>query len=103
MPQPYDLLFVGGDVLDRGGGHEGRLDVAVRGGRIAAVGAGLSRADATEVVDVTGLLVTPGLIDLHTHVYPGAGYWGIGPDAIAWSSGVTTWVDAGSAGAFSSS
>jgi dihydroorotase len=100
VPEPYDLLFVGGEVLDPGGGQTGRLDVAVRGGRIAAVGAGLGR-EATEVVDVTGLLVTPGLVDLHTHVQPGAGYWGIAPDPVAWYSGVTTWVDAGSAGAYS--
>ena len=99
MPEPYDLLFVGGEVLDPGGGHSGRSDVAVRDGRIAAVGAGLPR-DAGTVVDVTGRLVTPGLVDLHTHVQPGAGYWGVDPDPIAWYSGVTTWVDAGSAGAF---
>jgi dihydroorotase len=99
VPEPYDLLFVGGDVLDPGGGHAGRCDVAVRDGRIAAVGPGLPRAAGT-VVDVRGRLVTPGLVDLHTHVQPGAGYWGVDPDPIAWYSGVTTWVDAGSAGAF---
>ena len=99
MPEPYDLLFVGGDVIDVGGGKLGRLDVAVRDGRIAAVGAALPR-DARQLVDVGGRLVTPGLVDLHTHVYPGAGYWGIDPDPIAWYSGVTTWVDAGSAGAY---
>jgi dihydroorotase len=89
----YDLLLVGGEVPGAG-----RRDVAVRGGRIAAVGAGLSRAGARTIVDVTGRLVTPGLVDLHTHV--GAGYWGIDPDPIAWYTGVTTWVDAGSAGAY---
>jgi len=99
VPEPYDLLFVGGDVIDAGGGHTGRYDVAVRGGRIAAVGAGLPR-DAAQIVDVTGRLVTPGLVDLHTHVYPGGGYWGIDPDPIAWYTGVTTWVDAGSSGAY---
>ena len=83
----YDLLLVGGEPFD----------VAVTGGRIAATGAGLPR-DARTVVDVPGRLVTPGLIDLHTHVGPG--YWGIEPDPIAWYSGVTTWVDAGSAGAY---
>ncbi|HET6531877.1 MAG TPA: amidohydrolase/deacetylase family metallohydrolase [Actinoplanes sp.] len=98
MPEPYDLLFVGGEVIDPGGGHTGRLDVAVRGGRIAAVGTGLGPARA--VVDVRRRLVTPGLVDLHTHVYPGAGYWGIDPDPVAWHTGVTTWVDAGSAGAY---
>ncbi|MEJ3748827.1 amidohydrolase/deacetylase family metallohydrolase [Actinomycetes bacterium KLBMP 9797] len=96
----YDLLLAGGDVIDAGGGHIGRYDVAVRGGRIAAVAPDLPRTLAREVVDVTGKLVTPGLIDLHTHVHPGATYWGIDPDPIAWYSGVTTWVDAGSAGAY---
>ena len=96
----YDLLLVGGEVIDVGGGHAGRVDVAVRGGRVAAVGAGLPRAQAREVVDVGGLLVVPGLVDLHTHVHPGATYWGIPPDPIAWYTGVTTWVDAGSAGAY---
>jgi dihydroorotase len=83
----YDLLLAGGDPFD----------VAVRHGRIAATGPSLPR-DARTVVDVSGRLVTPGLIDLHTHVGPG--YWGIDPDPIAWYSGVTTWVDAGSAGAY---
>jgi dihydroorotase len=99
VPEPYDLVFAGGDVLDPGGGRSGRLDVAVRGGRVAAVGPGLAR-DARRISDVTGRLVTPGLVDLHTHVHPGAGYWGIDPDPIAWYTGVTTWVDAGSAGAY---
>ncbi|BCY13698.1 amidohydrolase/deacetylase family metallohydrolase [Actinoplanes sp. L3-i22] len=61
------------------------------------MGPGLPR-DARRIVDVTGRLVTPGLIDVHTHVGPG--YWGIDPDPVAWHSGVTTWVDAGSAGAY---
>jgi dihydroorotase len=83
----YDLVFSGAE----------QGDIAVRDGRIAAIGSGL-RSGADSVVDVSGRLVTPGLIDLHTHVGPG--YWGIDPDPIAWYSGVTTWVDAGSAGAF---
>src|SRR3954447_3394376 len=99
VPEPYDLLFTGGDVLDPGGGHAGRLDVAVAAGRIAAVGADLP-AGAARRVDVTGRLLTPGLVDLHTHVFPGGGYWGIDPDPIAWYTDVTTWVDAGSAGAY---
>ena len=83
----FDLLLAGGEPFD----------VAVTGGVITEVGRGLPR-DARSVVDVTGRLVTPGLIDLHTHVGPG--YWGIEPDPIAWYTGVTTWVDAGSAGAY---
>jgi dihydroorotase len=88
----YDLLLAGGEVIGRG-----RIDVAVRDGRIAETGAGLPR-DARSVVDVTGRVVTPGLVDLHTHV--SGGYWGIEPEPIAWYTGVTTWVDAGSAGAY---
>lgn len=88
----YDLLLTGGDVLGAG-----RADLAVRDGLIAAIGTGPAEPART-VVDVAGLLVTPGLVDLHTHVGPG--YWGIDPDPVAWRSGVTTWVDAGSAGAY---
>ena len=99
MPEPYDLLFTGGDVLDPGGGHIGRLDVGVRDGQVADVAPTLPR-QAKSVIDVSGRLVTPGLVDLHTHVHPGSGYWGIDPDPIAWYTGVTTWVDAGSAGAY---
>jgi len=97
----WDLLIRGGDVLDpaQPGGPR-RADIAVSGGRIAAVGPDLT-GPAAEAVDARGLLVTPGLIDLHTHVYAGATYWGIDPDPTAWHSGVTTWVDAGSAGAYS--
>src|SRR4051812_23820924 len=83
----WDLLFTGGEPFD----------VAVTGGRIAATGPSLPR-DAHTVVDIAGRLITPGLIDMHTHVGPG--YWGIEPDPIAWYTGVTTWVDAGSAGAY---
>jgi len=74
--------------------------VAVSGGRILAVAPDLPREEARDVVDATGLLVLPGLVDAHTHVFPGATYWGIDPDGLAWSSGVTTWIDAGTAGAF---
>jgi dihydroorotase len=97
----WDLLLTGGELLDPGSGRTGRHDVAVRNGRIAMVAPRLPRDGAAEVTDVTGRLVTPGLVDLHSHVYPGATYWGIDPDPVAWRSGVTTWVDAGSAGAYS--
>ncbi|GAB4047168.1 amidohydrolase/deacetylase family metallohydrolase [Catellatospora paridis] len=96
----YDLLLTGGHVIDPDGGRDGVADVAVTGGRIAAVGTDLAREGARELVDASSRLVTPGLVDLHTHVFPGATYWGIDPDPVAWCSGVTTWVDAGSAGAY---
>lgn len=96
----YDTLFTGGELIDPGTGRAGRYDVAVRAGRIAAVAPSLSEDDARETVDLTGLLLTPGLVDLHTHVFPSATYWGVDPDPVAWYSGVSTWVDAGSAGAY---
>ncbi len=100
----HDLLFTGGRLIDPGHGPDdrrvGRYDVAVRAGRVSAVAAHIPVESAAEVIDVGGHLITPGLVDLHTHVHPGSTYWGIDPDPIAWSSGVTTWVDAGSAGAF---
>ncbi|MUL42881.1 amidohydrolase/deacetylase family metallohydrolase [Streptomonospora sp. PA3] len=102
----WDLLVRGGRVVDPASGLDAVADVAVRDGRIAEVrpherGAGLAAEDAAEVADAAGRLVTPGLVDLHTHVWHGATYWGLDPDPIAWRTGVTTWVDAGSAGAYS--
>jgi dihydroorotase len=96
----FDLLIHGGDVVDVHARTTSRLDVGISGGRVAAVAAGLAVADARTTIDATGLLVTPGLVDMHTHVYRGASYYGLDPDTIAWRSGVTTWVDAGSAGAY---
>lgn len=95
----FDLLIKGGEVVDPGGGREGPLDVGIAGGRIAAVDRDLPTERAAEVIDATGLIVTPGLVDLHTHVFHKATYWGIDPDPVASSSGVTTWNDAGTAGA----
>ncbi|TAK24076.1 MAG: amidohydrolase/deacetylase family metallohydrolase [Chloroflexota bacterium] len=97
----FDSLIAGGDVIDPGAGHIGRLDVGITNGKIAAVAPSLPRENARHVIDATGLIVTPGLVDLHTHVYWGATYWGIEPDPIAARTGVTTWLDVGSAGAYS--
>ncbi|WP_117210430.1 amidohydrolase family protein [Allorhizocola rhizosphaerae] len=88
----HELVIKGGDVV-----HIGRCDIGVTRGRIAELGQGLA---GREVVDVQGKLVTPGLVDLHTHVFDKATYWGIDAGAVAWYTGVTTWVDAGSAGAY---
>ncbi len=95
----WDLLLTGAQLIDPGGGNVGRFDVAVRGGRVAAVAARLS-GEAAVHLDLSGKLLTPGLVDLHTHVFAGGGYWGIDPGPVAWRSGVTTWVDAGSTGAY---
>lgn len=97
----YDLLIRGGEVVDPAGDLRGEFDVAVAGGTIAALAPNLSPDEAACVVDARGQYVTPGLIDLHTHCYWGATYWGIEADPVAARSGVTTWLDAGSAGAYS--
>lgn len=95
------LLLKGGTVIEPGDGGEVRrfaADVAVSGDRIAAVAPSLPADGARRVVDVPGKLVTPGLIDLHTHVYWGGTSLGVDPDALSAASGVTTHVDAGSSG-----
>jgi len=108
----YDLLLQGGHVIDPASHVDEVRDVAVKSGRVAAVEKGIPPAKARKVVDVTGLYVTPGLIDIHVHVghggapldwfEPGAASrvppLGILPDSML-SSGVTTIVDAGSSGA----
>ena len=95
----FDLLIKGGEVVDPGGGREGRLDVAINRDRIAAVDSAIPTEAAYRVVDAEGQYVTPGLVDLHTHVFHKVTYWGINPDPVGASSGATTWNDAGSAGA----
>lgn len=94
-----DLRICGGHLLDPGNGVEKVGDVAVSNGWIRAVGQ-VEPGPARRVTDATGLLVTPGLIDLHTHIHAGSTFWGLPPDPIAWYTGVTTWVDAGSVDAY---
>ncbi len=91
----HDLVLKGGRVIDPSQGIDRVADVAFAGGRIAAVGDGLT---GTVQRDVASLIVTPGLIDLHTHVYWGGTSLGVDPDLYARKSVVTTVVDTGSAG-----
>ena len=95
----FDLLIKGGQTIDDAAGLTGHNDVAVRQGRIAAVAPGIPAEAAFRTIAAGGLHVTPGLIDLHTHIYRGATFWGIDADAAGSRSGVTSWIDAGSAGA----
>jgi dihydroorotase len=92
------LVLRGGRVIDPGAGVDASVDVRVRDGLVAAVGTGLA-ADGDAVIDVSGRLVLPGLIDLHAHCFAGASDFGPRTDDVARSTGVTTWVDGGSAGA----
>jgi len=101
--QEYDLLLKGGHVIDPKNKINGRRDVAIKDGRIAAVAAEIPAAKALKTVSVAGLYVTPGLVDLHVHVFAGTGtaYTGpssVRPDDHSFRSGVTTMVDAGSSG-----
>src|SRR3984957_16053441 len=92
----FDFLLTGGRVIDPAADRDEVADVAFTDGRVAAVGKNLGPAKATR--DVTGRMVVPGLIDLHTHVYWGGTSLGVDPDIYAKPSGITTLVDAGSAG-----
>lgn len=96
----FDILIKGGTVVDPSTGKNGLFDVAIKRDRIATVEVDLPAESAARVIDASGQFVTPGLVDLHTHVYYGATFWGIVPDPVAARSGVTTWLDVGSAGAY---
>ncbi len=95
----YDLLIKGGTVVDPSQGLNAVRDVGMAGGKVAAVEASLLESDAQEMVDASGLIVVPGLMDLHVHNYWGVSHYGIEPDPTNISKGVTTALDAGSAGA----
>jgi dihydroorotase len=96
---PYDLLITGGRVIDPSQKISAVRDVAIVGDRIARVEANISPAGAKQLFDARGKLVTPGLIDIHGHVYDSAITISIDPDVIGIPKGVTTIVDGGSAGA----
>ena len=101
---PFDLVLQGGHVIDPNNNIDGPMDVGITDGKIAAVYQGLPTDSAEKVVDVSGLYVTPGLIDLHVHVYAGTGLKALTgdssvyPDDHSFRSGVTTMVDVGSSG-----
>jgi dihydroorotase len=103
--EKYDLLLRGGHVIDPKSGTSAVRDVAIAGGRIAAVAPRIDPAEAFKVVDVSGLYVTPGIVDMHVHVFAGTGERGsyagdnsVYPDGFTLRVGVTTVVDAGCAG-----
>src|SRR5712692_6289058 len=95
----YDVLLKGGHVIDPKNNISKVMDVAVTGGKIARVAAEIPASQARKTVDVTGLYVTPGLIDIHVHVYtrrdvkaPVPADTSVQPDAFSFRSGVTTMV-----------
>jgi dihydroorotase len=99
-PEEFDLIITGGRVIDPATQTDGDLDIGVIGGRIAVIEKGPLSARARTIIDAGGCLVVPGLVDIHTHLLAGGSYWGIRPTPLAWRTGVTTWVDAGSAGVY---
>lgn len=103
--QQFDLLIKNGRVVDPKNQIDSKLDVAIKDGKIAKVGKDIPASQAKKVIDVTGFLVTPGLIDIHTHVFVGSkpdtfadGFSSVSPDDFTFRSGVTTVVDAGTSG-----
>jgi dihydroorotase len=95
----YDLLLKGGTVLDPSMKLDAKQDVAVQGGAIARIAPDIAETEAARTIDVRGRTVVPGLIDLHAHVFEGINRTGVNPDLGGVYAGVTTIVDAGSAGA----
>jgi dihydroorotase len=100
----YDFLLKGGHVIDSRNAISAVRDVAIKDGKIAAVAPNIAASRALKTVDATGLYITPGLIDIHVHVYPGErtndfrGDWSVYPDGFTLRSCVTTVSDAGTAG-----
>ena len=92
-----DLVLTGGRIIDPANGRDEIADIAFSDGKVAAIGSNLPRGDG-QTVDVTGKIVAPGLIDLHTHVYWGGTSLGVDAAEIARKSGTATFVDAGSSG-----
>jgi dihydroorotase len=92
------VLVRGGRVIDPASGRDGEADVLVVDGAIAAVGPALVAPAEATVIEAAGLIVTPGLIDLHAHVYPGLGDFCLHPDRVGVSTGVTTVIDGGTSG-----
>src|SRR5262249_4282034 len=93
----FDLILKGGRVIDPSQKLDRVADVAFAGGKVAKIGA-FGAGDASDIRDVSGRIVVPGLIALHTHVYWGGTWLGIGAEDFCRKSGVTTCIDTGSAG-----
>ena len=95
----YDTLIKGGHVIDPAQSLSALRDVAITGGKISRIAADIPRALGRRVISASGHIVTPGLIDIHVHVYDGVVRFGIPADVVGVAKGVTTLIDGGSAGA----
>jgi dihydroorotase len=92
-------LIKGGKVIDPSQDLNAVRDVALSGDKVAAIETGIPESQAMEVLDAGGLIVVPSLLDLHVHSFWGVTHYGVDPDVAQISKGVTTALDAGSAGA----
>jgi len=101
LSQSRDLLIKGGTVVDPSQNLHAPLDVAVKDGKIAQVAPDIPADGSLNVISAKGKIVTPGLIDVHVHVFEGVGPTGVNADQYCLGRGVTTAVDAGSASYFS--
>jgi dihydroorotase len=95
----FDLLVKNGRVVDPASGLDAPRDIAISADKIVAIAPTIEAANAAQIIDATDCLVTPGLVDLHSHVYWGGTSLGVDADRLAAKSGTTTFIDAGSAGA----
>jgi dihydroorotase len=99
-PSPqYDLLIRGGHVIDLSQELSADVDIAIRQGKVARIARGIAESEARQVLDARNMIVTPGLVDVHVHVYDGVAPLAIPADPNCIAKGATTVVDAGSAGA----
>lgn len=104
--QQIDILLKGGHVIDPKNKIDAQMDVAITDGKISAVAKDIPAKNAKKIIDVTGLYVTPGIVDMHVHAFIGSdvdayianGFTSVPPDAFTFRAGVTTVVDAGSSG-----
>jgi dihydroorotase len=102
--QEIDILLKNGHVIDPKNKIDAQMDIAISNGKILKVASNIPSENAKKVVDATGMYVTPGLIDLHTHVFVGSnssfadGFPSLSPDDITFKAGITTVVDAGTSG-----
>src|ERR1700722_16434219 len=93
-----DVVISGGRVIDPATGRDGLMDVAVTAGLISEIAARVEPHPPATVIDASGMIVCPGLIDLHTHVFGWATGFGVDVDDAGVNAGVTTAVDMGSTG-----
>ena len=106
LAQSYDFVIKGGHIIDPVNNIDKVMDLAIKGGKIAAIKKNIPDTQAKKVIDASGLIVSPGLIDMHTHNFFGTehnrylanSYQAVPPDGFTFRAGVTTVVDAGSPG-----